>query len=101
MSYADLATGRFSDRDAYAEISETGQSKLLGTNGGSFSLDPIEDQPPPTDSVDTLLRTRFLMSQLHEREHGIQFSTVPNKSKVDDDPVWLIWTNKPEDICLF
>jgi len=41
------------------------------------------------------------MSQLHELEHGVQFSTAPNKFEVDDDPVWMIWTNKPEDICLF
>ena len=102
MSYADLATARFSDRDAYIEIPETGQSKRLGTDGGCFCLDPIENQPPPTDNVDTLRRTRFLMSQLHELEHGVQFSTAPNKFEVDDDdPVWMIWTNKPEDICLF
>ena len=98
MSYADLATGRFSDRSVTCEIPETGQSVSIGTNGGCFCLDEIENQPPPTDSVDSLLRARWLMSQLSEKEHQIQFS---RNIDVEDEPVWSIWTNAPADICLF
>jgi len=90
MSYADLATGRFSDIDETYPISETGQSVDLGDNGGCFCLDPIEDQPPPTDNVETIRRTSYLMSQLHEREHSVQYS--PYKVSIMDDTV---------DICLF
>ena len=89
MSYADLPTGRFSDYDVRREIPETGQSVRLGTMGGCFCLDPVEDQPPPTNNVNTILRTRWLMSQLHEREHSIQFSTKP------------IQFDTEQDICLF
>lgn len=90
MSYADLATGRFSDIDETYPISETGQSVDLGDNGGCFCLDLIEDQPPPTDNVETIRRTSYLMSQLHEREHSVQYS--PYKVSIMDDTV---------DICLF
>lgn len=100
MSYADLATGRFSDRSVICEIPETGQSVKLGTDGGCFCLEPIENQSPPTDNVDTLLRTRYLMSQLSELEHNVQYSS-PVEFSADEDPVWSIWTNVPSDICFF
>ena len=106
MSYADLATGRFSDRSVNCSFPDeageyAGQSVKLGTDGGCFCLDPIENQPPPTDAVDHLRRVRYTMSQLHELEHGVQFSTMPNSFDLEDDPVWMIWTNAPKDICLF
>ena len=105
MSYADLATGRFSDRSVTCTFPEeageyAGQSVKFGTDGGCFCLEPIENQPPPTDSVDSLRRTRYLMSQLHELEHGIQFSS-PIEGSTESDPVWSIWTNVPKDICFF
>ena len=102
MTYADLATGRFSDRSETCTILETGQSVKLGTDGGCFCLNPIESQPPPTDAVDHLRRVRYTMSQLAELEHGIQYSSpIEYKFSEEIDPVWMIWTNKPEDICLF
>ena len=90
MSYADLPTGRFSSYDVRREIPETGQSVRLGTMGGSFSLEPIEDKPPATHNVNTIRRTRWLMSQLHEHEHAIQFSTKPAGVELEE-----------ENICLF
>ena len=90
MSYADLPTGRFSSYDVRREIPETGQSVRLGTMGGSFSLEPIEDKPPATHNVNNILRTRWLMSQLHEHEHAIQFSTKPVGVELEE-----------ENICLF
>lgn len=106
MTYADLATGRFSDRSVTCNFPEeageyAGQSVTLGTDGGCFCLEPIENQPPPTDSVDQIRRVRYLMSQLHEQEHGLQFSPVPIGHSQEDDPVWSIWTNVPSDICFF
>ena len=89
MSYADLPTGQFSSYDVRREIPETGKSVRLGTMGGCFCLEPIEDQPPATHNVNTILRTRWLMSQLHEREHAIQFSTKP------------VEFNTEQDVCLF
>ena len=89
MSYADLPTGRFSDYDVRREIPETGQSVRLGTMGGCFCLEPIENQPPPTNNAETIRRTRWLMSQLHEHEHAVQFSTKPVEFEVE------------QDVCLF
>lgn len=76
MSYADLPVGRFSDRSVTCYFPEeageyAGQAVKLGTDGGCFCLDPIEDQPPPTDAVDHLRRVRYLMSQLDELEHDV------------------------------
>ena len=99
MSYADLATGRFSDRDFYATIPETGNSVAHGTDGGGFYIS--DEKPPPTDAVDHLRRVRYLMSQLHEHDHGVQFSSPVGPIDTDDDPVWLMWTNLPRDVCLF
>lgn len=101
MSYADLATGKFSDRDLTCTYPEeagefAGQSVKFGTYGGCFCLDPIEDQPPPTDNVDTLRRTRYIMSQLHELEHGLQFSPIQYNMKMDG----LTLEEDPQ-ICLF
>lgn len=90
MSYADLPTGQFSSYDVRREIPETGQSVRLGEVGGCFCLDPIEDQPPATHNVNTIIRTRWLMSQLHEHEHAIQFSTKPERVELEE-----------ENICLF
>lgn len=106
MTYADFATGRFSDRSVTCNFPEeageyAGRSVTLGTDGGCFCLDPVETQQPPTDSVDQIRRVRYLMSQLHEREHGVQFSPVTGKMVPQDDPVWMIWTNAPKDICFF
>jgi len=89
MSYADLPTGRFSDYNARCEIPETGQSVRLGTVGGCFCLEPIEQRPPPTNNAESILRTRWIISQLHEMEHGIQFST-PVELELEE-----------QDICLF
>lgn len=88
MSYADLPTGRFSDYDVRREIQETGESVRWGTMGGCFCLDPVEQQPPPTNNAETILRTRWVMSQLHEHEHAVQFSTS-------------VEVEMEEDICLF
>ena len=81
MSYADKATGKFSnfnltcywpdDAGAYA-----GQTVTMGTEGGCFCLDAPENKPPPTNNAETIQRTRYTMSQLHEVEHGIQASTT-------------------------
>jgi len=98
MSYADLPTGRFSDRSEYCEIPETGEEVRLGTDGGCFCLDNVEDQPPPTDSVESLQRVRWQMSQLNESHSEIQASSRIGR---EVEPVWSIWTNLPKDICMF
>jgi len=84
MSYADLATGRFSDPDVTCYFPEeageyAGQAVVMGTNGGCFCLDPVEEQPPPTDSHQHLQRVRYIISQLSELEHdvGSVYGTAP------------------------
>ena len=90
MSYADRATGRFSDPSTTCIIPETGQSVSLGTNGGCFCLETSEeDKPPATNNTNTIQRTRWLMSQLHELDHSIQRQS----------PAFSIQTHP--DICLF
>lgn len=89
MSYADLSTGRFSDRSERVEIPETGKSISLGTNGGCFCLEPVEEHPPPTDNHEHLQRVRYIMSQLSEYEHSIGYNVLFEKP-VDQ-----------ENICLF
>ena len=106
MTYADLPTGRFSDYNVSCTFGEgtgeyEGQSVKLGTTGGCFCLEEIENQPPPTNNAETILRTRWVMSQLHEMEHGVQFSTPVEFGDSEDDPVWSIWTNLPGDMCMF
>ena len=100
MTYADLPTGRFSDYNVRCTFGEgtgeyEGQSVPLGTTGGCFCSDPIEDRPPPTNNAETILRTRWVMSQLHEMEHSVQFSPITNMEmdglSVEEDP----------EICLF
>lgn len=100
MSYADLATGMFSNYELTClwpeEAGEyAGQSVRMGTLGGCFCMDPIEDQPPPTNNAETIKRTRYIMSQLHELNHGIpQFSPTTmhmDGLTLDEDP----------EICLF
>ena len=97
MSYADLPVGRFSNYNVTCTYGEdageyAGQSVDLGTTGGCFCMEPIETQPPPTNNAETIARTRWIMSQLHEMEHGIQFSKIPGlKMSGMDDP----------NICLF
>lgn len=100
MSYADLATGKFSDYNLTCTYPEeageyAGQSVKMGTSGGCFCLDPIENQPPPTNNAETIARTRYIMSQLHEMEHGLQFS--PSAMYFDG----LILDNEDPEICLF
>jgi len=101
MTYADLPTGRFSDYNVRCTFGEgtgeyEGQSVPLGTTGGCFCLDPIEDQPPPTNNAETILRTRYIMSQLHEMEHSVQFSPALYNMEMDG----LTIEEDPE-ICLF
>ena len=72
MSYADKATGRFSNPYLSCTLPETGQSVDFGTTGGCFCQLPKEEQPPATNNTNTLQRTRWLMSQLHELDHSIQ-----------------------------
>lgn len=103
MSYADLATGRFSDKSLTCyypdEAGEyAGQAVKFGTEGGCFCLEPIENQPPPTDNVETLRRTRWTMSQLHEVEHGAVFSNSVNMNMRMDG---LIGDSDEPEICLF
>lgn len=79
MSYADLATGRFSDPTVSCTFPEeageyAGKSVQLGTNGGCFCLDPIEEQPPETNAVEHLRRVRWVMSQLAENDHELRFN---------------------------
>jgi len=102
MSYADLPTGRFSDYDMNCTFPDdeeageyAGQSVKMGTTGGCFCLDPPENQPPPTNNAETIERTRYIMSQLHEMEHGLQFS--PSAMYFDG----LILDNEDPQICLF
>ena len=83
MSYADLPTGRFSDYTVECEIPETGRIVDLGTTGGCFCDDPVEKRPQPTNNAETIARTRWIMSQLHEMEHGVQFSPIQADNKVD------------------
>lgn len=101
MSYADKATGKFSnfnlrcywpeDAGSYA-----GQTVTMGTTGGCFCLDEPEDQPPPTNNAETIQRTRYIMSQLHEMDHSAQFS--PTTMYFDG----LILDNEDDaQICLF
>ena len=101
MTYADLPTGRFSDYNVTCTFGEgtgeyQGQSVKLGTTGGCFCLDEIENQPPPTNNAETILRTRYIMSQLHEMEHGVQFSPALYNMEMDG----LTIEEDPE-ICLF
>jgi hypothetical protein len=99
MSYADLATGRFSNYDLTCTYPDeageyAGQSVKMGTTGGCFCVLPPEEQPPPTNNVETIARTRYIMSQLHELEHGLQFSPVTmymDGLTFEEDP----------EICLF
>lgn len=93
MSYADKATGRFSDYTVNCTFPEeageaAGLSVQLGTRGGCFCLEPIENQPPPTNNAEGIARTRWMMSQLHEMEHGVQFN-MPVQFEAE------------ADICLF
>jgi len=79
MSYADLATGRFSDPTVSCTFPEeageyAGKSVQLGTNGGCFCLEPIEEQPPETNAVEHLRRVRWVMSQLAENDHELRFN---------------------------
>ena len=101
MSYADLPTGRFSDFTVSCVYGEgtgeyEGQSVDLGTTGGCFCLDEIENQPPPTNNAETIARTRYIMSQLHELEHGVQFSPT-SKMYMDG----LSFEDEDPHICLF
>jgi len=100
MSYADLATGKFSNFDLTCLWPEeagsyAGQSVKMGTRGGCFCLDLIEDQPPPTNNAETIQRTRYIMSQLHEMEHSVQF--LPTSKMYMDE---LLFEDEQE-ICLF
>jgi hypothetical protein len=101
MSYADKATGRFSNFNVSCIYPEgagsyAGQSVQMGTDGGCFCLDAPEDQPPPTNNAETIQRTRYIMSQLHESDHSVQFS--PTTMYFDG----LILDNEDEaHICLF
>ena len=77
MSYADLPSGRFSNYNQWCTFPEeageyAGQEVRMGTSGGCFCIEPIENQPPPTNNVETIARTRYLMSQLHELNHDIE-----------------------------
>lgn len=77
MSYADLPSGRFSNYNQWCTFPEeageyAGQQVRMGTSGGCFCVEPIENQPPPTNNVETIARTRYLMSQLHELNHDIE-----------------------------
>ena len=96
MSYADLATGRLSDRSETCTILETGQSVELGTDGGCFCLDPIESQSPPTDAVDHIRRVRYVMSQLAELEYNVQFSPSVYNIQMDG-----LTVEEDPQICLF
>ena len=100
MSYADLPTGKFSNYNITCTYGEgtgeyEGQSVKLGTSGGCFCLDPIEDQPPPTNNAETIQRTRYTVSQLHEKGHEVTFSPLANMRinglTLEDNP----------EICLF
>lgn len=101
MSYADLPVGRFSDFNVTCLYPEeageyAGQSVKLGREGGCFCLDPPENHPSPTNNAETIERTRYIMSQLHELEHGVQFS--PTTMYFDG----LILDNEDDaQICLF
>jgi hypothetical protein len=101
MSYADLPTGRFSDRSLTYYFPDeageyAGQAVKYGTEGGCLCLAPIEDQPPPTDNVETIRRVRWTMSQLHEVDHSAVFSNSLNM-RMDG----LIGDNDDPEICLF
>lgn len=113
MSYADLATGSFSNFNKRGCFPDTagayaGQSVTLGTTGGCFCSDPIETQESPTNNAETIQRTRYTMSQLHEQEHTLQFSPIPaaqaaqRKNKLSIE--WELSKREQEKdphICLF
>lgn len=110
MSYADLATGSFSNFNRTCTFPDTageyaGQSVTMGKRGGCFCLDPIEDQPSPTNNAETIQRTRYTMSQLHEREHAIQFSPIFSAQRKNMLEVELevheLEYNRETHICLF
>ena len=87
MSYADLPVGKFSNYNIQCEIPETGTQVDLGTRGGCFCLEPAEQQPPPTNNTETIMRTRYIMSQLHEDEtKGTSFNM---KQYQDDEHICL------------
>lgn len=100
MSYADKATGRFSDTSQTFSIPETGQSKRLGTSGGCWSC---TSPPPATEAVKHLQRVRYAMSQLHGAQNTPLFSPIlPNTPTLD----WKFEIGKKEynrepHICLF
>lgn len=89
MSYSDLPTGLFSDRDGRFLIPETDTSQRLGKYRNGFDILGIETNPG-TDGVDHVNRVRYYMSQLHEmfNEGTLLFPS-------DDDPIYT------ENICLF
>lgn len=107
MSYADLPTGRFSDYTVSCVYGDdageyAGQSVDLGTTGGCFCVMPEEDKPPPTNNAETIARTRWVMSQLHEMDHAVQFSPSKNlPTTMDFDGLTMDADSPDPEICLF
>ena len=81
MSYADLPIGRFSDYRRHREL-YNGQSVNEGTQDGE-----------PTNNSESIARTRYLMSHLHELDHDINGSIYGNDFQFNLVP--------PATICLF
>ena len=108
MTYADLPTGRFSDYDTNCIFPDdeqageyAGQSVTMGTRGGCFCMDPIEEQPPPTNNVETIERTRYIMSQLHELDHNLQSQFSPSAMYIDGLLLDNGTISDEIEICLF
>jgi hypothetical protein len=81
MSYADLPTGRFSNynqRCYYPDEagSYAGQSVRMGTEDGQ-----------PTNNGETIARTRYVMSQLHELNQDVASSVYGGNPQFNFSPV--------------
>ena len=108
MTYADLPTGRFSDYDTNCifpddeEAGEyAGQSVTMGTTGGCWCVLPEEEQPPPTNNAETIERTRYIMSQLHELDHNLQSQFSPSAMYIDGLLLDNGTISDEVEICLF
>jgi predicted Zn-dependent protease len=75
MSYADLSTARFSDYRRHREL----------YNGQSVELGSQDTQQ--TNNAETIARTRYLVSQLHELGHNIEGSVYGGQEQFNVSPI--------------
>jgi len=81
MSYADLPTGRFSNYNQTCYYPDeagsfAGQAVKMGTEDGE-----------PTNNGETIERTRYVMSQLHELNHAVGTSVYGGNPQFNFSPI--------------